>query len=85
MTTRPVSQAGIAKIDQLAENLDSGGSGALTRNDLGNFLQRRCVGYGVKFYYVESCKINSPMPFLGNPIFRSVRAYSDKETTRLIN
>ena len=44
MTTHPVSQAGIAKIDQLAENLDNGGSDALTRNDLGNFLQRRCVG-----------------------------------------
>ena len=49
MTTRPVSQAGIAKIDQLAENLDSEGFGALTRNDLGNLLQRRCVGYGAKF------------------------------------
>ena len=44
MTTRLVSQAGIAKIDQVAENLDSGGSDALTRNDLGNFLQRRCIG-----------------------------------------
>ena len=49
MMARPVSQDGIVKIDQLAENLDSGGSGALTRNDLGNFLQRRCVGYGVNF------------------------------------
>ena len=44
MTVRPISQARIAKIDQLAENLDSRGSGALTRNDLGNFLQRQCVG-----------------------------------------
>ena len=44
MTARPVSQASIVKIDQLAENLDSGGFDALTRNDLGNFLQRRCVG-----------------------------------------
>ena len=82
MTTRPVSQAGIAKIDQLAKNLDSRGSSALTRNDLENFLQHQCVGYGVKFYYVESCKINGPMSFLGTPIFRLVRAYSGKETTR---
>ena len=44
MTARPVSQAGIAKIEQLAENLDNGGSDALTRNDLENFLQRQCVG-----------------------------------------
>ena len=44
MMARPISQAGIAKIDQLAENLDSGGSDALTRNDLGKFLQCRCVG-----------------------------------------
>ena len=69
MTARPVSQAGIAKIDQLAKNLDSEGSKALIRNDLGNLLQRRCIGYRVKFYYVESCKINSPMSFLGTSIF----------------
>ena len=39
-----VSQAGITKIDQLVENLNSGGSDAFTRNDLRNFLQCRCVG-----------------------------------------
>ena len=44
MTARPVSQAGMAKIDQLAENLDNGASGTFTRNDLGSFLQRWCVG-----------------------------------------
>ena len=59
MTARPVSRAGFAKIDQLAENLRQRVVPApLLRKTLGNFLQRRCVGYGVKFYYVFLCELS---------------------------
>ena len=33
-------------------------SGAFTKKNLGNFLQRQCVGYGVKFYYVFLCELS---------------------------
>ena len=59
MSARPVSQAGFRWIDQLARTLRQRGVPTpLLRIDFECFLQRQCVGYGVKFYYVFICEIN---------------------------
>ena len=59
MSARPVSQVGIRWIDQLAGTLRQRGVPVpLLRNDFECFLQRRCVGYGVNFYYVFICEMN---------------------------
>ena len=51
MTARPVSQAGIAKIDQLAEKLRQRGSGASTRKYFRKFPSTPVHWLqGVKFY-----------------------------------
>ena len=59
MSARPVSQAGFRWIDQLVGTPRQRGVPApLLRIDFECFLQRRCFGYGVKFYYVVICEIN---------------------------
>jgi len=58
MSSRPVSQAGILRIDQLAETLRQWGVLApLLRMTFEYFRQRWCIGYGVKFYYIVTWEI----------------------------
>ena len=77
MSARPVSQAGVRWIDQLAETLRQRGVPApLLRIDFECFLQRRCVGYGVKFYYVVIASLTSPFTVLStSPTMKVGRAY----------
>ena len=59
MSARPVSQVGVRWIDQLTETLRQRRVPTpLVRINFECFLQRRCVGYGVKFNYVVICEIN---------------------------
>ena len=65
---RPVSQAGIAKIDQLAEKLRQRDSDASSRKYFGKFPTTSVRWLqGVKFY-CYSCKIKDPVQFPGTPI-----------------
>ena len=86
MTARPVYQAGIAKIDQLAEKLRQRGVPApLLRRTQEILYNVGALVTGFKFYCVSLARFKNPMSFLGTPILKSVRAYSGKETTKLIN
>ena len=86
MTARPVSQAGIVKIDQLAEKLRQRGVPTpLLRRTYEIFYNAGALVMGFKFYYVSLARLKNPMSFLGTLILKSIRAYFGKETTKLIN
>ena len=58
MSARPVSQAGILRIDQLAETLRQRGVPApLLRMTLNTFSNAGALFMGVKFYYIVTWEI----------------------------
>ena len=59
MSARPVSRVGVLEDWPASRDPKTTGSfGALTENRLECFLQRRCVGYGVKFLLCCYCKLS---------------------------
>ena len=77
MSARPVSRAGVLEDWSASRDFKTTGSfDALTENWLECFLQRRCVGYGVQFYYVVIASLASPFTVLStSPTMKVGRAY----------